>query len=54
MTPMKVEIKLRKAEPVHWTNLNIPEEVLERTNKTEREAEEHKNVGVDPVDLSDL
>lgn len=53
MTPMKVEIKLKKAEPVHWANLNVDELVLQRIDKVEQEAE-HKCVGVDPVDLSDL
>lgn len=54
MTPMKVEVKLKKAEPVHWTNLNISEESLKRNIQAEKNEEEHKNVGVDPVDLSDL
>jgi len=54
MTPMKIEIKLRKAEPVYWSNLNIPSSTLRSAVKDEETAEEHKSVGVDPVDLSDL
>lgn len=54
MTPMKIEIKLKKAEPVYWSNLNIPDSTLRSAAKGEENAEEHKNVGVDPVDLSDL
>jgi len=57
MTPMKLEIKLRKAEVVHWKNLNISEDVHDGHRSTQSTAtaeEEHKSVGVEPLDLSDL
>ena len=54
MTPMKIEIKLKKAEPVHWSNLNISNEALKSLVENNVEEQNHKSVGVDPVDLSDL
>lgn len=52
MTPMKVELKLKKAEPASWKNLALPKD------KTDiKKIEEVKNeysAGVDAVDLSDL
>lgn len=50
MTPMKLEIKLKKAEPVSWKNLALRKD-------EEKKMEPPKNeysVGVDAVDLTDL
>jgi hypothetical protein len=52
MTPMKIEVKMKKAEPVKWSGLDIPKSQLEQI--VLQKDEEIKNVGVEPVDLSDL
>jgi len=54
MTPMKIEIKMKKAEPVKWSSLDIPQGKGDRIINAENEGEESKNVGVDALDLSDL
>jgi len=52
MTPMKIEIKMKKAEPVKWASLDIPKSKIQETVAQEEEG--IKSVGVEPVDLSDL
>ncbi|ODN02734.1 Cysteine and histidine-rich domain-containing protein 1 [Orchesella cincta] len=51
MTPMKFEIKLKKAEPVSWKQLALPKE--QQIIKTDEIKNEY-SVGVDVLDLSDL
>ena len=52
MTPNKIEITMKKAEPVYWSNLEISAEKLEAITKLNLNAV--KRTGVEPVDLSDL
>lgn len=52
MTPMKLEVKLKKAEPVSWKNLSLPKETVSK--KAEEEPKNEYSVGVEPLDLSDL
>lgn len=52
MTPMKLEIKLKKAEPVSWKDLALPKGLP--ITKTEEAPKNDYSTGVDPLDLSDL
>lgn len=51
MTPSKVEIKLRKAEPGKWSNLNFPREQKKVADSPKVEKEKEDD---DLVDLSDV
>jgi cysteine/histidine-rich domain-containing protein len=56
-TPNKVEIKLKKAEPMSWNKLDIPRQVpvkaVVEDEKKKQETEENLPK-VDVLDLSDL
>lgn len=52
MTPMKVELKLKKAEPVSWKNLSLPKELINKP--VPDQVKDEYSAGVDPLDLSDL
>jgi hypothetical protein len=56
-TPSKVEIKLKKAEPMSWNKLDIPRQVpVEAAAEAEKKKQEtEENLPkVDVLDLSDL
>jgi hypothetical protein len=56
-TPSKVEIKLKKAEPMSWNKLDIPRQVaMEAAVDSEKKKQEiEENLPkVDVLDLSDL
>lgn len=53
-TPSKIEIKLKKAEPMSWNKLDVPR-VATSTNLSVSKKEEEENLPkVDVLDLSDL
>jgi cysteine/histidine-rich domain-containing protein len=52
MTPNKIEITMKKAEPQHWSSLEISPERLEAIRTLN--ANTVKSTGVEPVDLDDL
>jgi len=51
MTPMKLELKLKKAEPVSWKNFALKKE---DEKKMEEQPKNEYSAGVDALDLSDL
>lgn len=56
-TPSKVEIKLKKAEPMSWNKLDIPRAVSSQPVSADKEKEVESNKDlpkVDALDLSDL
>lgn len=55
-TPSKVEIKLKKAEPMSWNRLDIPRAASSaEALAAEKEKEKEENLPqVDVLDLSDL
>jgi len=61
MFPTKIEIKLKKAEAISWSQLNYPKPNLpdstttsEQTDSTTNEEEQSSENGVESVDLTDL
>lgn len=56
-TPSKVEIKLKKAEPMSWNKLDIPRQVpVEAAVDAEKKKQESEEnlPKVDVLDLSDI
>lgn len=53
MLPTKVEIKLKKAEPGSWPQLDIPRKEESEINES-KENVTNLNAQVEAVDLSDL
>lgn len=53
MLPTKVEIKLKKAEPGLWSELDIPRKEKTETSES-KENFTNLNAQVEAVDLSDL
>ena len=53
-TPSKVEIKLKKAEPMSWSRLDVPRPVAAAVGAAQPAPVKEEMPKVDALDLSDL
>lgn len=53
-TPSKIEIKLKKAEPMSWNKLDVPRAASTTVASASKKEEDENLPKVDVLDLSDL